>query len=269
MNFKNITDSHTHSLHSFDGSDSVESLVESAVNKGVKVLAVTDHCDIDGDDIDADKICGGELADLDACAARYGGRIKLLRGIELGQGIYRREESERLLDKYGFDFVLGSIHNLYKTEDFYFLDYKNIDVYELLSRYFDALQELCDWGRFDSLAHLTYPLRYICGRDGIEVDLGAFADKIDSIFLSLIKNGKALELNTSGLFQELGDTMPGIDCIKRYRELGGKYLTVGSDSHKADRIAQGIETGLEIALECGFEQITYFENRQPVLIDIL
>ena len=54
MKYKNIVDVHTHSIHSFDGNDSVEALCLAAIEKGAKVLAVTDHCDIDGKDMVVD-----------------------------------------------------------------------------------------------------------------------------------------------------------------------------------------------------------------------
>lgn len=54
MKYKNIVDVHTHSIHSFDGNDSVEALCLAAIEMGAKVLAVTDHCDIDGKDMVVD-----------------------------------------------------------------------------------------------------------------------------------------------------------------------------------------------------------------------
>ena len=54
--------------------------------------------------------------------------IEILKGIEIGQGIYRKKETEALLEKYDYDFVLGSLHNLENMEDFFFLDYKNYDI---------------------------------------------------------------------------------------------------------------------------------------------
>jgi histidinol-phosphatase (PHP family) len=153
-------------------------------------------------------------------------------------------------------------------EDFFFLDYKNYDIDELLTRYFDGLLELCQWGAFDSLAHLTYPLRYIVAREKINVDMNKYQDVCDAIFEELIKNDKALEINTSGLFMDMKDTLPNISFVKRYKKLGGRYITVGSDSHYANRVCQGIEQGLDIARAAGFDSVTVFEKRQPRLITI-
>lgn len=268
MGYKNIADMHTHSIHSFDGNDSCISLCESAVKKGIKAVAITDHCDIDGEDLDIDALCPAQLEDIKECQNRFGRELKILKGIEIGQGIYRKEETEGLLSSYDYDFVLGSLHNLENMEDFYFLDYSQYDVYGLLNRYFDGLLELCHWGAFDSLAHLTYPLRYIVAREKIDIDMTRFEKKTDEIFSLLAEKNKALEINTSGLFMDMKDTLPNISFVKRFKELGGKYITVGSDSHFAEKIGQGIEAGYDIAKECGFDSVAVFENRSPVLLPV-
>ena len=64
------------------------------------------------------------------------------------------------------------------------------------------------------------------------------------------------------------DTLPNIRYVERFKQLGGKYITVGSDSHYADKVFRGIEEGYKIALKAGFDKITVFKNRQPMLIDI-
>ncbi len=268
MKYTNIADMHTHSIHSFDGNHSCLALCESAVKKGAKVIAITDHCDIDGADMDIDVLCPAQLRDINECKSRLRNDIKILKGIEIGQGIYRKEETERLLSSYDYDFVLGSLHNLENMEDFFFLDYSKCDIYSLLNMYFDGLLELCQWGAFDSLAHLTYPLRYIAAREKISVDMTRFSDKIDEIFSLLAEKDKALEINTSGLFMDMKDTLPNISFVKRFKELGGKFITVGSDSHYAEKVCRGIETGYDIAKESGFNSVVIFEKRQPVILPI-
>lgn len=266
MKFKNLYDMHTHSIHSFDGNDSCMQLCESAASLGAAGIAVTDHCDIDGSDMDENALCSAQLEDLRECRRRFQGKLDVFFGLEIGQGIYRRERTQRLLDKFDYDFILGSLHNLENMEDFYFLDYDKYDVKNLMQMYFEGILELVQWGEFDSLAHLTYPFRYIAERGGSKVEPGCFDGIIDLILETLAKKNKALEINTSGLFMPLNDTLPNIKYVKRFHSLGGKYVTVGSDSHYASRLFQGIEAGCEIALESGFEHVTVFKKRCPVQI---
>lgn len=264
----NLIDMHTHSDHSFDGHHSCMLLCESAVEKNIDGIAITDHCEVDSKNFDFRAFCSNQI--VDTCKAKkfFEGSLLVLQGIELGQAIYNKELAECILNKYHYDFVLGSIHNLENMQDFYFLDFDKYDVYNLLDKYFDAIIELCNWNKFDSLAHLTYPLRYITERTNINVDLNKFSDKIETILKTLIQNEKALEINTSGLFQKINDFLPNKKIVKLYKDLGGEFITIGSDSHYCNKIGAGIIDGLRLANECGFDNITIYQHRNPILLPI-
>ena len=268
MKYSNIYDMHTHSDNSFDGNHSCILLCEGACANGGKGIAITDHCDIDSKDYDFRAFSTNQFVEASRAKTAFKNKLEVLRGLELGQGIFEKEKSLQILDNFDYDFILGAIHNLENREDFYFMDYKDKDIKALLNEYFEDILKLAEWNKTDSIAHLTYPLRYITGRDGIKVDICDYYDIIDSIFETIIRNEKALEINVSGLFGELGDTMPNIKLVKRYHDMGGKYITVGSDSHYYDRVCVGIDRGYDILLKCGFTQFTIFKNRQPILIDI-
>ena len=268
MNYSGLIDMHTHSDHSFDGNHSCMLLCESAVSKGIDVLAITDHCEIDSKELDFRAFTTNQYFESYKAKRFFEGRLLVLQGLEFGQAVYNKELAESVLNKFRYDFILGSIHNLENEEDFFYLDYSKYDVYELLDRYFDTVYELCLWNKFDSLAHLTYPLRYMKGEAGIDVDLSRFSDKIEAILKTLIQNEKALEINTSGLFLKLKETLPDKSIVKRFKELGGKYITIGSDSHYHQKLGMGIEQGMALAKECGFDRVTIYQQRQPILIPI-
>lgn len=268
MKYKNIIDMHTHSDNSFDGHHSCILLCEGALNNRGRGIAVTDHCDIDGKDYDFRAFATNQYVQSFAAKRAFEGNLLVLQGLELGQGIYKKEKSLSIINNFSYDFILGAVHNLKDMDDFYYLDYGKYDIDKLLTDYFEAELELAEWNKTDSLAHLTYPLRYITAREGIEVDISKYYDIIDAVFETLIKNDKALELNVSGLFTDLNDTLPNKTLIKRFHDMGGKYVTVGSDSHYYDRVCLGIDRGYDLLLECGYKQFTIFKNRIPILLNI-
>ena len=147
------------------------------------------------------------------------------------------------------------------------MKYNESNVPALLKQYFDELLDTASNADFDSLAHLTYPTRYIIQRTDINPELDRYSEVIDNILKALVDRDKALEINTSGL-RTIGVTMPDINIIKRFKELGGKYVTIGSDAHSVSKLGYGIEKGIEIAKTCGFDYFTVFENRQPELVQI-
>ena len=124
------------------------------------------------------------------------------------------------------------------------------------------------WGKFDSLGHLTYPLRYIEGDHGIPVDLTRHREAIDAIFRELIAAGKALEVNTSGYRQKIGRPLPDLPLVRRYRELGGELITLGSDAHSTQDLGKGIEAGMEMLREAGFRYFAVYEQHKPILLPL-
>ena len=118
------------------------------------------------------------------------------------------------------------------------------------------------WGRFDSLAHLTYPFRYLPPQ-WREEGYGRWRECIDAVLSALAEKGLALEINVSGLRQEIGRTLPDLPIIRRFRELGGEWVTVGSDAHRPEDVGRHIRDGLALAAEAGFRYYAVYENRTP------
>jgi histidinol-phosphatase (PHP family) len=156
------------------------------------------------------------------------------------------------------------MHHTGNREDFYYLRYTTrAQCLPLLEEYLQCLLALSRTDFFDSLAHLTYPLRYMRYRDGVDVDLTPFDDLVQEILTNLVHRGKALELNTSGYRTCGGNPMPPEDILRRYRALGGELITIGSDAHCPEHMASGLTQGLELLRHCGFRYLTLYQNRIP------
>ena len=84
----------------------------------------------------------------------------------------------------------------------------------------------------------------------------------------VIQNGKGIELNTAGLKYGLGFCHPYPAILKRYRELGGEIITVGSDGHKPEHIAYGFGQVKEILKDAGFKYYTEFKDRRPIYVNL-
>lgn len=272
---KIICDTHVHSDNSFDGESSVIEICEAAVKKGINTVVITDHMEAPeirlGDKSvygNARKSIAQSVADVEKHSEKYEGKLRLLKGMELGEPMHIPKLTKKALEIADFDFILASVHNLKDEEDFYYLEYNENNVGGLLERYFDEILDTAENAEFDSLAHLTYPLRYIYERTDIKPDINKYSEVIDKIFKALIKRDKALEVNTSGLFKPIGTTLPDINLVRRFKELGGKYVTVGSDAHNANDLGKGVEKGIELVKTCGFKYYTVFEKRKPKFVEI-
>ena len=275
-----LVDLHTHTSFSPDAKDSPETMCQRADELGLCAYAVTDHCDVNfwdkatsEDIVDADMYGAGEYAlkSIEKISSLKSKYPNLLCGIELGQPLQNIEKAELVANDTRLDFIIGSHHMNKDENDFYYLQYNKMDssqINKLLENCFLQTYEMCKWGKFDALGHLTYPLRYITGEYGIDVDISRFDDIIAEIFKTLAHNGKGIEINTSGLRQKYGRTFPDEQYVKMYRELGGEIITVGSDAHCSADIGKGVSAGIEIARNAGFEFIAYFKARKPEFIKI-
>lgn len=270
--YKNRIDLHMHTSSSFDGNYSAAMMCESAIENGLATIAITDHFDVDffeRHNLDFRQKSSYE----DICSVKdiLSDKIRILRGIEMGQPTYDLALTEKSLARYEYDFVIGSIHNPRNQPDYGDFDYAALaqdEIYAMLDNYFEEELMLAKWNGFDTFAHLTYPMRYIVQAGRKDIVLDRYNDITDEIFKVLVANGKALEINTSGLRQPIGKTMPTEDYVKRFKDLGGEFLTLGSDAHFTEHVGAGIDEGYAIAERCGFKYVTYFKDRKPIQVKI-
>ncbi|MCM1023663.1 MAG: histidinol-phosphatase HisJ family protein [Prevotella sp.] len=280
----NLIDCHTHTQFSVDSEADITEMIEKAISLGLAAYAVTDHCECnrwysadhypDEDTYryyDFGRDFENSVSAVTELKEKYGGKLNLICGVEMGQATHDYGIAEKITSDSRVDFVIGSMHQLPKTEDFAFMDYGKMspkDIAGLAERYFLEINKLCKWGKFDVLGHLTYILRYMEGKGGVKVAMSPYEEIIRDSFKLLIQNGKGIEINTSGLRQAYGQTFPSLYWVKIFKEMGGEVLSLGSDAHTAEDLGKGIAEGAEIAKAAGFEYLCYFKERKPNFIKI-
>jgi len=266
-----LPDSHVHSRSSFDSKEPVSAQCRAALKKGfIGYVTVTDHCEINvngTEELWSFKALRRSQQEAWRAKKRFEKKLKVFSGVELGQPAYCPEQARQVLAAGTYDFVLASVHYLRDGRDFYYLNYHESDPYEVYDRYLEELLETVRFGDFDVLAHITYPLRYIF-RDGIDFDQQRYVERFERILTMLADMGKGLEINTKGALYPGGRMLPEADMLRLFRSVGGKYITLGSDSHRATQMSVGIETGAKLALEAGFDSVYYYVDRKPVEVKL-
>lgn len=273
-----IYDSHIHSENSHDGRDTVVSIAESACGMGLTGITITDHFDCEKYSCRADfEHIYKSMRDIESAKVLFDGKLEIFKGAEIGDWMYRKETGDTFLKTGNPDFILASLHSAATGSrcipgfsgyrDFAKTSYQQ-DC-DFLDYYYDSMVYTAENADFDSLAHLTYPLRYMNGMCKKNMSLDNQQDKIIHILKTLISREKALEINTSGLKGDwLVTTMPSEDILKIYRSLGGELITVGSDSHTADGIALGFEKTFDMLRSVGFDKYYHYKNRLPVSVSL-
>ncbi len=266
-----LYDYHLHSSFSGDSMTPMQDMIEAALSKGLSGLCITEHFDLD---FPVCEQCPEGTFSLDFPAYHqhflemkklYQYKILLCFGIELGLQPHLAQTHYDLLKEYPFDFVIGSAHVCHSKDPYYPAFYEGRSEEEAYREYFSCILENLDaYDDFDSLGHLDYVVRYGPNKDTY-YSYDRYRDLLDPILIKLISMGKALECNTGAIYHGLRSLNPSIDVFKRYRALGGELVTIGSDAHKPDALAKGLDTARALLQDCGFTHYATFQNRTACL----
>lgn len=254
-----LADSHTHSIYSFDGHAAITEMCAAAAERGVTSLAVTDHHDIDGvlDGFYPDYDDAAARRDFEAAAQQYAGRVELIRGIELGQPDLRPEEARAFLEKHGFDFVIGSCHNLPTVPDFYFIRFNEMPDPLMKDLFRRSLRQLENTARFEGIhtvAHPLYPTRYMA-RSGREVCLDEFESDFRRLFSVMRENGLAMETNLKGIRAGEQKWEQEEYILRLWYDCGGRRVTCGTDAHRVGEIGVGLAEAYGHLRAVGFTSV--------------
>lgn len=249
-------DFHMHSNVSFDGKNTAAQMAHAAAEKGLKEICFTDHMDH-----------GLMTFDIDTYNAAYdplqAEGLTIRKGIEFGMKTYNQAQFREDLQLRQFDFVLGSVHfvdelNVYREE------YWKGKTVETAYQAFMEQTVACVKAHtdFDVLAHLSFIAKARGNVAKTPIFYRDYREMADEILKELVSKGKGLELNTSGV-DRCGDFLPGEAFFRRFKELGGEIVTIGSDAHNTDRVGQYVDRGCQL-LKSIFGYVCTFEERRPV-----
>lgn len=253
-------DFHTHTAFSDDCDARTEDLLEGALARGIKTLAITDHYDPGYPDpefpfiIDFD----GYHKMLPEMQKKYAGKMEILAGLEVGIMEGQFDEARKAVNSYPYDIIIGSFH-CHRGDDLYTYDFTDVDGPAMLEDFYTYMYEcLSKFNDYDIVGHFSILDRYI----GKLYDYSPFEDVIDEVLKLIINRGKGLEINTSSFKYGTGTWLPRESILKRYHELGGEILTFGSDAHDPKYYQYHFNDAVTLAKEIGFKYYCQFRNRK-------
>lgn len=192
-----MMDLHIHSIYS-DGTASVDEIAKKARERGLKVIAIVDHSLEHKKGVDEEKLKRRQR-DIEVARDKYG--IEILSGIECGI----LPGGEIALPNFEFDIVIASIHDLMRTDEYYW-------------RIKECLRKNGD--KIDVIGHLHSEM-FNCGRD--------YSQDVELVDL-IIEHDIALEINSL-------HRAPPIDFLEMCSNKPLKY-SVGSDAHTLNRVGE-------------------------------
>lgn len=254
-------DFHMHSTVSYDGHNTSEEMARAALAAGIRELCFTDHLDYDPQgrmrmDFETDRYNAAyDTLEVPGLIIRRGAEFGMLRDNAqvLKQDLQRRH----------FDFIIGSCHFV-EDLDIYFQPFWENKTMEQAERLYleEVLACVSVHDDFDVLGHLTYISKAMSNPTHRPVAYESYRDLVDEILRTLAKKGKGIEVNTSGK-DRCGVFLPEKEYLHRFRELGGRIVTVGSDAHDTARAGQYCHEAVKMVSEI-FGGVYTFADRNPV-----
>ena len=271
-----FADYHVHTEFSDDSVYPMEDVVRDAIAMGMGEICFTDHVDYGiKEDWDSQKEIvsrqGEPMANVDypryaseieRLRKAYGDRIVIRMGMEFGMQMHTIEKFQSLYGRYPFDFIILSVHQV-EDKEFWTGDFQaGRSQKEYNERYYKEMLDLVShYKDYSVLGHMDLIARYD------EAGVYPF-EKVkplaEEILQKVIRDGKGIEVNTSYHRYGLGDSTPSRDILRLYRELGGRIVTIGSDSHKKEHLGSYVEEAKELLRSLGFEEFCAFEKMEPV-----
>lgn len=256
-------DYHLHSHFSPDSLMDMEELCETAYQKGLKEIAITDHHDLDYQDpritflIDKDKY----FKEIEKYQKKYQNKMQIKKGLEIGLQPHIIENCNNFIAK-DFDFVIASFHTVEKKDLYngdFFDDYNQL---EATIKYLEnILKILKKFENYSVLGHLDLIRRY--GNFDQQINLlknNKTKELLREILALVIKKDKGLEVNTSGLRIDGENPLPTFEILELYYKMGGKILTLASDSHRSQDIANKFNYVISKLKNIGFQELATFDK---------
>lgn len=277
-----FADYHVHTEFSDDSVFPLNDVCALAIERGIDEICITDHVDYgvrpDWDEYRRDPSCakmfeGKPSINVDyeryfpaiaEARERFAPGLTVKTGMEFGVQSHTIDRFRALFDRHAaeWDFIILSIHQVGDKEfwDGAFQEGKTQEEYNM-QHYEEMLRVVQGFDNWSVIGHVDHIKRYD--------PLGPWPDAnirdiVAAIFEEAIRRGKGIELNTSSVRYGLSDLTPSTEILRLYRDLGGRILTLGSDSHKPEHLGAHIPAMRERLRALGFDEFCTFDHMEPV-----
>lgn len=255
-------DYHMHSKVSFDGKSDAKDMAAAAKEMGLKSICFTDHIDYDPQNPEHNM-----AFDLGTYRDTYDHLeipgLEICHGVEFGMLPDSGAIMHRDVSSYPFDFVIGSIHFVDGLDPYLTPFWENRTLEDAELSYFEQILKCVKvHDDFDVMGHITYISKTRANPNKRPIKMEWYQEVVDAFLKILADKGKGLEINTSGK-DRCGVFLPDEQYLRRFRELGGEIVTVGSDAHETKRVGQYTQEACGLARDI-FGYVCTFRDRKPV-----
>ena len=263
----NLIDYHIHTRLCKHAVGEIEEYIVSALKKGIKEIAFTDHIPLpDNFDIEH-RMSPGEidiyLNRIESVKTQYP-ELTILTGIEADYYEGIEKYLDNFLNSFDFDLVIMSVHFLSQWGDgnwVFSCNFPDKSEREIYEDYFAAQILGVETGLFDIIGHID--LIKQPGKS-LLAEAGSYAIEL---LLAIKKAGMVIEINSSGFRKNVNEPFPGFDWIGSIKkhQIG---ITTGSDAHTPDQVGLQFYQVYSFLNQNGYRSIKGFRKRKAFDINI-
>lgn len=264
------TNYHTHTTHC-DGKNTPEEMVLAAIEKGFTHLGFSIHSYFKKDAFYTVKPDGylPYKNEINALKEKYKEKIQILCGVELDYYSVKPD---------GFDYYIGSVHNVLKNGEYLTVDGSLDELDKILTKHYNGDLEAFSEDYFATVADvLNKTDAQIIGHFDLILKncerlpytpTNRFFDAAEKAVKALIPYGKPFEINTGAMARGYRTSpYPYPEILKMIKDYGGK-ICFSSDCHNKDFLEYGLDSARALALEIGFKEHIIFTANGTEIIEI-
>jgi histidinol-phosphatase (PHP family) len=252
--------------------------VETAINAGVSEMGFSDHLgryylgklqrkrywDWGMPERDLDRYFeeARELKEL------FADRIVIRIGLEVDYIEGAEHLVERIVSRYPFDYLLGSVHCIPALGWYHLTRYADADIDKVYTWYFSAARAALQSGLFQSLAHMDFIWRLMKWPEARRADIVQF---ISETISRSVESGISIEINANGYISSRAnytrqfdpfDLM--LDCIAEQKA----SITLGSDAHAPQLVAKFFPEIISVLKNKGISQVSLFNQKKKQQVQL-
>jgi len=271
MKYYPIPDYHMHTPRCNHAIGTVQDYADAAILHDMKEIGMSDHSPMPGGFDAAWRMDLAEMPDYlrEVEDVRDAMKDKLIVRVGLEADFYPSTEAavQSMIDGYGWDYVMGSVHYIGdwafdNPDEAHVWDHKNAE--DAYCDYFDLVGRSAATGMFDIIGHPDLIKKF-----GQRAPKGsARVDRAETVMLEVVQaSGAALEISSAGLRKPVGEIYPHERIVAKAAALDIPFA-FGSDAHAPNEVGHGMDACLSLLLKYGVKEVASFHQRQRTMLPI-
>ncbi len=260
MNTKRV-DLHNHTTRCNHATGTVDEYIQRAIELGINVYGFSEHAPMDFDPKYrlAFEEMNAYTSDILTAKETYKQEIDILLGYEVD---WLQGHMDTPVIDADADYLIGSVHFIDKwsfDNPEFIGGWKDKDIDDIWTAYFEATEAMAKSGKFDIVGHLDL------------IKVFKFMPKQDvrilakNVLQAIKKSNMVMEINTAGLRKPIGEMYPSRALLEEAYTLDIP-ITFSSDAHAVEHIGAGYAQATTLAKDIGYTQAVTFKGRDKQLI---